>query len=94
MRNRPSRDTSMRLTAAMAFQPEIRFAAKGHRIRDNDAQPITASTGEMKFPAADRVILVRYLDKNLRGWNNAVVIRVSEWNAVSFLRPSSVQRPC
>ena len=27
------------------------FAAKGHRIRDKDAQPITTPTGELKLPA-------------------------------------------
>jgi hypothetical protein len=50
------------LTGAFSFQPEVLFAAKGHRIRDKDAQPFTTSTGEMKLPAADRVVLVRYLE--------------------------------
>lgn len=53
---------TIRLTGAMSFQPEVLFAAKGQRIRDKDAQPITTATGEKKFPAADRVILVRYLE--------------------------------
>src|SRR5687768_854051 len=50
------------LTGAFSFQPEVLFAAKGHRIRDKDAQPFTTSTGEVKLPAADRVVLVRYLE--------------------------------
>src|SRR5688500_2137352 len=53
---------TFRLTPAMAFQPEILFAAKGHRIRDKNAQPVTTPTGEVKLPAANRVILVRYLE--------------------------------
>lgn len=53
---------NMRLTGSMSFQPEVLFAAKGHRIRDVDAEPITTLTGEVKFPPADRVILVRYLE--------------------------------
>lgn len=50
------------LTGPLSFQPEVLFAAKGHRIRDKDAQPTTTSTGELKLPAADRVVLVRYLE--------------------------------
>ena len=50
------------LRGALSFQPEVLFAAKGHRIRDKDAQPFTTSTGERKLPAADRVVLVRYLE--------------------------------
>ena len=50
------------LTGAFSFQPEVLFAAKGHRIRDKDAQPFTDSTGQVKLPAADRVVLVRYLE--------------------------------
>ncbi|HET9469117.1 MAG TPA: porin family protein [Vicinamibacterales bacterium] len=53
---------NMRLTGSMSFQPEVLFAAKGHRIRDVDAAPVTTLTGEVKFPPADRVILVRYLE--------------------------------
>jgi hypothetical protein len=53
---------TFQLTPAIAFQPEVLFAAKGHRIRDKDARPITTPTGEVKLPAADRVILVRYLE--------------------------------
>lgn len=53
---------TMHMKGALSFQPEILFAAKGERIRDKDAQPITTSTGEQKLPAADRVILVRYLE--------------------------------
>jgi hypothetical protein len=50
------------MTGAFSFQPEVLFAAKGHRIRDKDAQPISSPTGELKLPAADRVVLVRYLE--------------------------------
>ena len=50
------------LTGPLSFQPEVLFAAKGHRIRDKNAQPFTTSTGELKLPAADRVVLVRYLE--------------------------------
>jgi hypothetical protein len=50
------------LTGAFSFQPEVLFAAKGHRIRDKDAQPFTTSTGEVQLPAADRVVLIRYLE--------------------------------
>ena len=50
------------LTGFLSFQPEVLFAAKGQRIRDKDAQPITTPTGELKLPAADRVVLVRYLE--------------------------------
>lgn len=53
---------NVRLTGSMSFQPELLFAAKGHRIRDVDAAPITTLTGEVNFPPADRVILVRYLE--------------------------------
>lgn len=53
---------TIELTESLSFQPEILFAAKGHRIRDKDAQPITTAAGDIKFPAADRVILVRYLE--------------------------------
>jgi Outer membrane protein beta-barrel domain len=50
------------LTGAFSFQPEVLFAAKGHRIRDKDAQPFTDSAGQVRLPAADRVVLVRYLE--------------------------------
>jgi hypothetical protein len=50
------------LAGPLSFQPEVLFAAKGHRIRDKDARPIITSTGELKLPAADRVVLVRYLE--------------------------------
>ena len=50
------------MTGAFSFQPEVLFAAKGHRIRDKTAQPVTTPTGELKLPAADRVVLVRYLE--------------------------------
>jgi hypothetical protein len=50
------------LTGPLSFQPEVLFAAKGHRIRDKDARPTITPAGEAKLPAADRVILVRYLE--------------------------------
>jgi Outer membrane protein beta-barrel domain len=50
------------LPGPLSFQPELLFASKGHRIRDKDAPPQTTPTGELKLPAADRVILVRYLE--------------------------------
>jgi hypothetical protein len=53
---------TLQLTQAIAFQPEVLFAAKGHRIRDRDATPVPTSSGELELPAADRVILVRYLE--------------------------------
>ena len=53
---------TMTLTGPLSFQPEVLFAAKGQRIRDKDALPITTPTGELEFPAADRVVLVRYLE--------------------------------
>jgi hypothetical protein len=53
---------TIHVRGSLAFQPEVLFAAKGHRIRDKDAQPTTTPTGEQKLPPADRVILVRYLE--------------------------------
>jgi hypothetical protein len=53
---------TIELAGPLSFQPEILFAAKGHRIRDKDAQPVIRPTGEAELPAADRVILVRYLE--------------------------------
>ena len=50
------------MTGAFSFQPEVLFAAKGHRIRDKNAQPVPTATGELRLPAADRVVLVRYLE--------------------------------
>ena len=53
---------AMAVAGPLSFQAEVLFAAKGQRIRDKDAQPITTSSGEVKLPAADRVVLVRYLE--------------------------------
>ena len=50
------------LSGPLSFQPEVLFAARGQRIRDKDAQPITTPTGELELPPADRVVLVRYLE--------------------------------
>jgi hypothetical protein len=50
------------LPGPLSFQPEILFAARGHRIHDKDAQPTTAPTGELKRPSATHVILIRYLE--------------------------------
>jgi hypothetical protein len=46
----------------LSFQPEVLFASKGQRIRSKTAQPATTPTGEVELPAADRVVLVRYLE--------------------------------
>jgi hypothetical protein len=46
---------------ALSLQPEILFAAKGHRIHAKGAQPVFTGTGT-KPPPADRVILIRYLE--------------------------------
>lgn len=53
---------NIELSGSLSFQPEVLFAGKGHRIRDKDALPQTTPTGELRLPAADRVILVRYLE--------------------------------
>jgi hypothetical protein len=45
----------------LSIQPEILFAAKGHRIRDRDAPPVSTPSGTKPAPA-DRVILLRYLE--------------------------------
>lgn len=45
----------------LTFQPELLFAAKGHRIRDKDAPPVNTGSGQQEAPA-DRVILIRYLE--------------------------------
>ncbi|RPI49750.1 MAG: PorT family protein, partial [Acidobacteria bacterium] len=49
------------LPGPLSLQPEVLFAAKGHRIRDRNAPPISTTAG-LKPAAADRVILVRYLE--------------------------------
>ena len=53
---------NMRLGGAMSFQPEVIFASKGERIHDKDAPPVSTPGGGTKPAAADRVILVRYLE--------------------------------
>jgi hypothetical protein len=53
---------NMRLGGAISFQPEVIFAAKGERIRDKDAPPVTTPGGAVEPAPADRVILVRYLE--------------------------------
>ena len=53
---------AIHVRGSLAIQPELLFAAKGHRIRHKDAKPVTQPTGEQKLPPADRVILVRYLE--------------------------------
>jgi hypothetical protein len=50
------------LTGPLSFQPEVLFAARGQRIRDKDAPPVTTINGEVKAAPADRVVLVRYLE--------------------------------
>jgi hypothetical protein len=49
------------IAGPLAFQPEILFAAKGHRVHDKNAQPTPTGTG-LRPPQADRVILLRYLE--------------------------------
>ncbi len=49
------------LPGPWSFQPEVLFAAKGHRIRDRSALPISTIEGPKPAPA-DRVILLRYLE--------------------------------
>jgi hypothetical protein len=53
---------NVRLGGAMSFQPEIIFASKGERIHDIGAPPVQTPSGGTEPPAADRVILVRYLE--------------------------------
>jgi hypothetical protein len=53
------------LCGALSFQPEVLFVARGQRIRDKDAPSITTAAGEVKLAAADRVMLVRYLEMPL-----------------------------
>jgi hypothetical protein len=50
------------LTGMLSFQPEVLFAAKGERVRDKGAPPVITASGEEKPAAADRVVLVRYLE--------------------------------
>jgi hypothetical protein len=53
---------AIHLAGALALQPEVLFASKGHRIRDRDAQSTIASDGSIQPAPASRVILVRYLE--------------------------------
>jgi hypothetical protein len=46
----------------LSLQPEVLFAAKGQRIRDKNAPPVTGNNGETKEAPADRVVLLRYLE--------------------------------
>jgi hypothetical protein len=46
----------------LSLQPEVLFAAKGERIRDKNAAPVTGNNGEVKEAPADRVVLLRYLE--------------------------------
>ena len=46
----------------LSLQPEVLFAAKGERIRDKNAPPVTSNSGELKEAPADRVVLLRYLE--------------------------------
>ena len=45
----------------VSLQPEILFAAKGHRIRNASAPPVNTSTG-VQDPPATHVVLIRYLE--------------------------------
>jgi Outer membrane protein beta-barrel domain len=51
----------LHVAGPMSLQPEVLFAAKGHRIHDKDAPPRVTGSGTLP-PKADRVILVRYLE--------------------------------
>lgn len=53
---------NIRLRGSMSFQPEILFASKGERVHDKGAPPVQTPSGGTEPPAADRVILVRYLE--------------------------------
>ena len=52
---------TFRLGGPLSLQPEVLFAAKGHRIRDEEAPPVSTASGTKPAPA-DRVILLRYLE--------------------------------
>jgi hypothetical protein len=52
---------TINLPGPLALQPELLFAAKGHRIHDKDARPTVTGTG-VTPPKADRVILLRYFE--------------------------------
>ena len=45
----------------LSFQPELLFAAQGHRIHNKNARPVITGSGT-KPPQADRVILIRYVE--------------------------------
>ena len=51
----------LRIAGPLALQPEVLFAAKGHRIHDKGARPTVTGTGT-RPPQADRVILLRYFE--------------------------------
>ena len=53
---------NFQLGGPLSFQPELLFAAKGHRIRDKGAPPVITASGVTKPAPADRVILIRYLE--------------------------------
>jgi outer membrane protein with beta-barrel domain len=45
----------------LSLQPEVLFAARGHRVYPRGAPPVVTGSG-VKPPQADRVILIRYLE--------------------------------
>jgi hypothetical protein len=53
---------NFQVRGALSFQPEVLFAAKGQRIRDQGAPPVITASGVTKPAPADRVVLVRYLE--------------------------------
>ena len=88
---------TIHLRGSLSFQPEVLFAAKGQRIRDKDAQPITTSTGEQKLPAADRVILVRFLEVPLllrlsKQTHENTSVYVVAGPALAFLRNAVIRQ--
>ncbi len=75
------------IAGPLSFQPDVLFAAKGHRLHDKGAPPVVTGSGT-KPPRADRVILLRYLEIPLllraskrRGTETSVVFdrQVPHW---------------
>jgi hypothetical protein len=52
---------TLRLFGPFSFQPELLVAAKGHRLRQKDAEPVPTLTG-FELPPADQVVLLRYFE--------------------------------
>lgn len=52
---------TIRLPGPVSVQPEVLFAAKGQRTRNQNAPPVTAPSG-VQDPPATHVVLLRYLE--------------------------------